>query len=104
MKVSSMIAILLQGSTYGTTMKLGRSGRGRDFRGALAGAVSTVAHTIRRNLLQDESTFYAIILSGATSLSEVNTLLKNQDPHFAELSQNELDALVDQWLFQMLAK
>ena len=54
--------------------------------------------------MQDESTFYDIILSGAESLSEINELLSMNDPHFVKLSQNELDILIHQWLFQMLAK
>ena len=54
--------------------------------------------------MQDESTFYDIILSGAGTLSEVNEVLSMRDPHFVKLSQDELDTLIEQWLFQMLAK
>ena len=54
--------------------------------------------------MQDESTFYDIILSGADTLSEVNEVLSMRDPHFVKLSQDELDTLIEQWLFQMLAK
>jgi len=85
-------------------VKLFRPVRGANFRGALAGTVTPIKHLMRRTLMQDESTFYDIILSGAESLSEINELLLMRDPHFVKLSQNELDTLIDQWLFQMLAK
>ena len=85
-------------------VKLVRSVRGANFRGALAGTVTPIKHLMRRTLMQDESTFYDIILSGAGTLSEVNEVLSMRDPHFIKLSQDELDNLIEQWLFQMLAK
>ena len=94
-------------------VKLFRSVRDANFRGSFEGTLtptlagtSTLAgtHLMRRTWMQDESTFYDIILSGAESLSEINELLSMRDPHFVKLSQNEFDTLIDQWLFQMLAK
>ena len=88
-------------------VKLFRSVRDANFRGSLAGTLaSTLAgtHLMRRTWMQDESTFYYIFLSGAESLSEINEFLSMRDPHFVKLSQNELDTLIDQWLFQVLAK
>ena len=108
MKISSILAACLCGSATGAItnrgVKLVRSVRGSNFRGALAGTVTSVKHLMRRTLMQDESTFYDIILSGAGTLSEVNEVLSMRDPHFVKLSQDELDILIDQWLFQMLAK
>ena len=94
-------------------VKLFRSVRDANFRGSLAGTLtstltgtSTLAgtHLMRRTWMQDESTFYDIFLSVAESLSEINEFLSMRDPHFVKLSQNEFDTLIDQWLFQMLAK
>ena len=85
-------------------VKLVRSVREANFREALAGSVTPIEHLMRRTLMQDESTFYDIILSGAGTLSEVNEVLSMRDPHFVKLSQDELDTLIEQWLFQMLAK
>ena len=99
MKISSILAGCLTAFATGAVTK-----RGANFRGALSGTVAPIKHLMRRTLMQDESTFYDIILSGAESLSEVNELLSKRDPHFVKLSQNELDTLIDQWLFQMLAK
>ena len=108
MKLNSIIAIQFYGSASGSTMKpemnLKRSSRGPNFRGALGGVANPIGHLMRRTMMQDESTFYDIMLSGADTLPEVNALLKKRNPHFNELSQKELDKLIDQWLFQMLAK
>ena len=108
MKISSILAGCLTAFATGAVTKHGvrlfRSVRGANFRGALAGTVTPIKHLMRRTLMQDESTFYDIILSGAESLSEINELLLMRDPHFVKLSQNEFDTLIDQWLFQMLAK
>ena len=108
MKIVNIIAGCLTASASGAITKrdakLFRSVRETNFRGALTGTVTPIKHLMRQTLMQDESTFYDIILSGAESLSEINELLSMNDPHFVKLSQNELDILVHQWLFQMLAK
>ena len=65
---------------------------------------SALERLMRTRLLQDISTYYDVILSGAETLSEVNAVLTKRDPHFVPLSQQELDILVNHWLFQMLAK
>ena len=65
---------------------------------------SALERLMRTGLLQDISTYYDVILSGAETLSEVNAVLTKRDPHFVPLSQQELDILVNHWLFQMLAK
>ena len=108
MKISSILAGWLTAFATGAVTKRGvkliRSVRDANFRAALAGEVTPIKHLMRRTLMQDEATFYDIILSGAESLSEVNEHLSKRDPHFVKLSQNELDTLIDQWLFQMLAK
>ena len=108
MKISSILAMCLCSSATGAIIKRGvklvRSVRGANFREALAGSVTPIEHLMRRTLMQDESTFYDIILSGAGTLSEVNEVLSMRDPHFVKLSQDELDTLIEQWLFQMLAK
>ena len=91
-------------ATTNRRIKLARAARGPGFRGALGGMVTSISHTMKRTIMQDESTFYDIILSGADTLPEVNALLTQRDPHFVELKQDELDMLIDQWLFQMLAK
>ena len=89
MKISSILAGCLTAfATEAITkrgVKLFRSVRGANFRGALAGTVTPIKHLMRRTLMQDESTFYDIILSGAESLSEVNELLSKRDPHFVKL-------------------
>ena len=59
---------------------------------------------MRKSVMQDLSTYYDVILSGARTLAEVNAVLAKRDPHFIGLSQEELDLLVSQWLFQMLSK
>ena len=59
---------------------------------------------IRNIMMQDLSTYYDVILSGARTLAEVNAVLTKLDPHFIGLSQEELDLLVSQWIFQMLSK
>ena len=111
MKISSILAMCLCSSATGAITKRGvklvRPIRGANFRGALTGirsAVTPIENLMRRTLMQDESTFYDIILSGAGTLSEVNEVLSMRDPHFVKLSQDELDTLIEQWLFQMLAK
>ena len=109
MKFNSIIAMFLHGSasgaaTFNPAMTLERSARSPSFRGALSSVTKPISHLMRRTVMQDESTFYDIILSGADSLPKVNALLIKRDPHFVKLSQAELDTLVDQWLFQMLAK
>ena len=68
------------------------------------GLHSALERVMRTTLLQDISTYYAVILSGAETLSEVNEVLTKRDPHFSPLTQQELDILVNQWLFQMLSK
>ena len=112
MKISSILAGCLTAfATEAITkrgVKLFRSVRDVNFRGSLAGTLSPTGlagtHLMRRTWMQDESTFYDIILSGAESLSEINELLSMRDPNFVKLSQNEFDTLIHQWLFQMLAK
>ena len=109
MKILSIIAIACCGaasigSTTRREVKLARNARGRGFKGALGGVMTSISHTMKRTVMQDESTFYDIILSGADTLPEVNALLTKRDPHFYPLKQEELDSLIDQWLFQMLAK
>ena len=63
-----------------------------------------VENMMRKSVMQDLSTYYDVILSGARTLAEVNAVLAKRDPHFIGLSQEELDLLVSQWLFQMLSK
>ena len=57
-----------------------------------------------RIILHDESTYYDVILSGAETLDEVNAVFTKRNPRFVPLSQEELDVLVNHWLFQMLSK
>ena len=57
---------------------------------------------VRKTLMQDESTLYDVYLSGARSLSEVNAFLTKRDPYFVELSQNEFDTIIANWLFKCL--
>ena len=108
MKILSMITIACSGIAIGSStrrrVKLARAARGRGFKGALGGVMTSISHTMKRAVMQDESTFYDIILSGADTLPEVNALLTKRDPHFDPLKQDERDLLIDQWLFQMLAK
>lgn len=59
---------------------------------------------MRKSVMQDLSTYFDVILSGAGTLAEVNAVLTKRDPHFIGLSQEELDLLVSKWLFQMLSK
>ena len=59
---------------------------------------------MRKSVMQDLSTYFDVILSGAGTLAEVNAVLTKRDPHFIGLSQEELDLLVSQWIFQMLSK
>ena len=61
-------------------------------------------HSMQKTIMQDLSTFYDIMLSDARSLTEVNAVLAKRYPHFNGLSQNDLDVLASQWLFQMLSK
>lgn len=108
MKINSIMTMYLHGSATGAktvnpAMPLERTARGPSFRLALNGVTKPISHLMRRTIMQDESTFYEIMLSGANSLAEVNALLIKRDPHFKKLSQKELDKLIDQWLFQMLA-
>ena len=63
-----------------------------------------VENLIRKSIMQDLSTFYDVMLSGAGTLAEVNAVFTKRDPHFIGLSQKELDSLVSQWIFQMLSK
>ena len=114
MKILSIIAITFYGSALASptrrSVNLARAARGQrstrstGFKGALGGVMTSISHTMKRTVMQDESTFYDIILSGADTLPEVNALLTKRDPHFDPLKQDELDSLIDQWLFQMLAK
>ena len=98
MKISFILAMSLCGSATGaitkrsSTIKLVQSVHGANL----------IERFMRRTLMQDESTLCDIILSGARTLSEVNEILSRHDPYFVKLSQNELDTLIDQWLFQML--
>ena len=96
MKISFILAIFLCGSATGAitqrSIKLAQSVHGANL----------IERFMRRTLMQDESTLCDIILSGARTLSEVNKILAKHDPYFVKLSQNELDTLIDQWLFQML--
>ena len=57
-----------------------------------------------RIILHDESTYYDVILSGAETLDEVNEVFTKRNPRFVPISQEELDVLVNHWLFQMLSK
>ena len=65
---------------------------------------SALNHLMRKTLMQDVSTYFDVILSGAETLAEVNAVLAQRNPHFVQLNQQELDILIDHWLFQMLAK
>ena len=108
MKISYILVGCLTAFTAGAftkrDVKLVRSVHEVNFRGALEGMETPIEQLMRRTLMQDESTFYDIILSGAESRSEINELLSLREPHFVKLSQNEFDTLIDQWLLQMLAK
>ena len=53
-----------------------------------------------RIILHDESTYYDVILSGAETLDEVNAVFTKRNPRFVSLSQEELDVLVNHWLFK----
>ena len=101
MKISSILAMCLCSSATGAITKRGV----KLVRSSLSDQpVTPIENLMRRTLMQDESTFYDIILSGAGTLSEVNEVLSMRDPHFVKLSQDQLDTLIEQWLFQMLAK
>ena len=61
-------------------------------------------HLMQTTIMQDVSTYFDVILSGAGTLAEVNAVLAKRNPHFIELNQQQLDFLIEQWLFQLLAK
>ena len=65
---------------------------------------SALEHLMQTTIMQDVSTYFDVVLSGAASLAEVNAVLAKRNPHFIELNQQQLDFLIDQWLFQLLAK
>ena len=110
MKISSIIATCLYGLTSGAvkrpenSSKLGPGVHDPHFRGEFGDVIISMMPTFRKTLMQDESTFYDVYLSGARSLSEVNAFLTKRDPYFVGLSQHEFDTIIANWLFQMLDK
>ena len=115
MKLFATLSLFLGACAFGGGCLAGKSCRPsvratlkRKIRNAVGdhgqGLHSALERIMRTTLLQDISTYYAVILSGAETLSEVNEVLTKRDPHFDPLTQQELDILVDQWLFQMLSK
>ena len=110
MKITSIIISFLCGSAIGAakrstkTVNLGSGVHDPHFHGEFGDVIISMLPIVRKNLMQDESTFYDVYLSGARSLSEVNAFLTKRDPYFVELSQNEFDTIIANWLFQMLDK
>ena len=103
MKIFSILTIV-NISAFGAS-QLKRTARNADDRQLEPGSFRrSLENLMRKSIMQDLSTYYDVMLSGAQTLAEVNAVLAKRDPHFIELSQEELDILVSQWLFQMLSK
>ena len=103
MKIFSILTIV-NISAFGAS-QLKRTARNADDRQLEPGSFHrSLENLMRKSIMQDLSTYYDVMLSGAQTLAEVNAVLAKRDPHFIELSQEELDILVSQWLFQMLSK
>ena len=83
---------------------LKRTTRIMDKRGFESDFHRGLENLMRKSVMQDLSTYFDVILSGAGTLAEVNAVLTKRNPHFIGLRQEELDLLVSQWLFQMLSK
>ena len=83
---------------------LKRTTRIMDKRGFESDFHRGLENLMRKSVMQDLSTYFDVILSGAGTLAEVNAVLTNRDPHFIGLTQEEFDLLVSKWLFQMLSK
>ena len=110
MKITSIIISFLCGSTIGAakrstnTANLGSGVHDPHFHEEFGDLIISMVPTVRKTIMQDESTFYDVILSGARTLPEVNAFLRKRDPYFVALSKDEFDTMIAQWLFQMLAK
>ena len=102
MKIFSILTIV-NIFAFGASL-LKRTARNTDDRQPEPGLHHSLENLMRKSIMQDLSTYYDVMLSGAQTLAEVNAVLAKRDPHFIELSQEELDLLVGQWLFQMLSK
>ena len=102
MKIFSILTTL-NISAFGASL-LKRSARSVDKHQLESGLHRSLENLMRKSIMQDLSTYYDVMLSGAGTLAEVNAVLAKRDPHFIGLSQEELDLLVSQWLFQMLSK
>jgi len=102
MKIFSIL-IILNISVFGAS-GLKRTTRNMDKRRLESDFHRGLENLMRKSVMQDLSTYFDVILSGAVTLAEVNAVLTKRDPHFNGLSQEELDLLVSQWLFQMLSK
>ena len=108
MKIFSMLFISLVGQSAGWVAAQGTNRQGRSAQGSnlarFARNMPKQEHddTALIRLMQDESTFYELMLSGALTRDEVNAILKNRDSHFVELDQRQYNMLLNQWLFQMI--
>ena len=54
-------------------------------------------------LMDDDSIFYDLFLSGSFTRSQVNTELKKRDSYFVGLTDRQYNFILEQWLFQMLS-
>ena len=102
MKLFSVLTIF-NITAFGASL-LKRTTRIMDKRGFESDFHRGLENLMRKSVMQDLSTYFDVMLSGAGTLAEVNAVLTKRDPHFIGLSQEELDSLVSQWLFQILSK